>query len=97
MIRIVQIILFVLVFVFGLAFAAINADPVPLNYYFGSQELPLSLLIVVVLFCGACLGLAATISVLLRSKRKAAQLGRKLKVAEREIAALRSLPTRDDH
>ncbi len=96
MIKIFNIVVLALLFLVGLAFATINASPVALNYYFGSKELPLSLIVVSALAGGALLGALASSILILRAKGESARLRRKLKVVEQEISALRALPTRDD-
>jgi len=45
-VRLLKLLFILLVMVAGSAFAVMNADPVVLNYYFGSREIPLSVVLV---------------------------------------------------
>ena len=55
--KLVYVLIFLIVFVFGLTFAARNPDDITINYYFGIDfELPLTLLLLVVLGVGVLLG-----------------------------------------
>ena len=46
MLRLFGFILLIVLVVLGLSFAVLNAEPVPLNYYFGSRDIPLSMVVV---------------------------------------------------
>lgn len=98
MARIFSLILFLAVLVIGLAFAVLNAEPVMLNYYFGSREVPLSMLLVLALILGAILGVLGSLFKVVRLRRENARLARMLKGAERvekEVPALHALPLKD--
>ena len=56
MVRIVYSFIFLVLVIFGIVFAVLNAEPVKLNYYFGSEDVPLSLIIVFAMIVGAILG-----------------------------------------
>ena len=56
MTRLLSLLFILIVIVFGLYFGLLNAEPVTLNYYFGTQALPLSLVMMVALLIGALLG-----------------------------------------
>ncbi len=88
------LILCLVVFV-GVVFAVLNAQPVLLNYYFGSREMPLSLVFILALIVGSVLGILASISLLIRSRREMQKLRKAAKLAEKEVTNLRSLPIRD--
>lgn len=96
MMRLLNWILFLTVFFIGLAFTVINADPVQLNYYFGSQNIPLSLVIVGVLAVGSGMGILATTSLLISQRREVGRLKKNLKLMERELSALRTIPIKDE-
>lgn len=93
--RIVTFLILALIVLLGVLFAVLNAQPVLLNYYFGSREMPLSLVLVIALAAGAVLGILASIGVLIRSRREMHKLRRAARLAEKEIDNLRSLPIRD--
>ena len=93
--RLIRLILFFLVMLVGVALAVMNADPVNLNYYFGSRELPLSVLLVGAVFVGAILGMVAGLGGMMRVKRENADLRRRARLASEEVNNLRSLPIKD--
>jgi uncharacterized integral membrane protein len=78
------------IFLFLLAFAAKNVDPVTLNFYFDlSWQAPL----VVVLFgffaAGAVFGVIAMLMALLRQRREIGRLRREARAQAREMQAKR--------
>lgn len=95
--RIVTFVLLMLVSLLGLTFALMNAETVQLNYYFGSIEAPLSLVIVIAIIIGAALGVLATTGIVFGQKRELAKLRKSNKLAEQEVSNLRSLPLKDNH
>ena len=95
--RILTLLLVLIMILFGVVFAVLNAEPVELNYYFGTLHLPLSLVLVAILALGAFLGVFASMSWLLRAKREVARVRRSAALAEKEITNLRSSPIRDRH
>lgn len=88
------LILCLVVFV-GVVFAVLNARLVSLHYYFGSLKMPLSLVFILALIVGSVLGILASISLLIRSRREMQKLRKAAKLAEKEVTNLRSLPIRD--
>lgn len=95
--RIVQGVFLFAIFVIALAFAVINADPVRLNYYLGTSELPLSLVLIVAFAVGAVMGLAVNLGRILRLRHVISQLRRAARVTEQELANLRAIPLRNEH
>lgn len=93
--RLIRLILFLLVMLAGVALAVMNADLVNLNYYFGSRELPLSVLLVGAVFVGAILGMVAGLGGMMRVKRENADLRKQARLASEEVNNLRSLPIKD--
>ena len=93
--RLIRLILFLLVMLAGVALAVMNADLVNLNYYFGSRELPLSVLLVAAVFVGAILGMVAGLGGMMRVKRENADLRKQARLASEEVNNLRSLPIKD--
>jgi len=84
-----------IVIVFGLSFAVLNAQPVRLNYYFASAEAPLSLIVVLAVAAGAILGVFSSLAMVLGSRREVHRLQRKVHLTERELKNLREIPIRD--
>jgi uncharacterized membrane protein YciS (DUF1049 family) len=58
---------------------------------------PLSLVVGVSLIAGAIIGLLASLVMLLRAKTEVARLKRLVKLNEKEIMNLRSIPIKDSH
>jgi uncharacterized integral membrane protein len=74
------------IFLFLLAFAARNTDPVTLRFYFDlGWQMPLVALLVAFFVAGALLGVAAALGVLIRQRREIGRL-------EREAGAHSALP-----
>lgn len=73
-----SLLFFLIVIVFGLYFGLLNADPVTLNYYFGTQVLPLSLVMMGTLLMGALLGAFARTPRIIRLKLALSQARREL-------------------
>lgn len=76
-----------LIFLFLLAFAVKNTEPVALRFYFDLVwQMPLVLLLLAFFAGGAALGLAAALATLLRQRRELLQV-------KRELRDARSLPS----
>lgn len=84
-----------LLFLVALAFAALNAAPVNVDYYFGTAELPLVLLLVCALALGALLGTLVGLGRVLRYRRELGRLRRSVRETEQEVRNLRALPLKD--
>jgi putative membrane protein len=95
--RIITFIVLLLVTLLGLTFALMNAESVKLDYYFGSMQAPLSLVVVVAIIIGAGLGVFASMGIVLGQKRELAKLRKSAKIAEEEVSNLRALPLKDTH
>jgi putative membrane protein len=94
-VRFLKLIFIFLIMMIGAAFAVMNADTVKLNYYFGVQELPLSVILVGAIGIGAVLGVLATLVGSLKLRRENMTLKHKAKVARQEVNNLRSIPIKD--
>lgn len=97
MLRLVYLTLTLFVIIFGIVFAVLNAESVQLNYYLGSIELPLSFVLVIAMIVGALLGIFASLSFIIGSRRRASKLKRSVEVAEKEIVNLRNIPIKNEH
>ncbi len=93
--RVLSAILILVVLVLTISFSVINAHSVVINYYFGTSELPLALLLVLAVVAGALLGVAAVITMVLRLRLEVARLRRNAKITEKEISNLRSMPLKE--
>ena len=91
----IRLLIFAVLITIGAAFAVNNGDSVTLNYYFGSQEMPLSLLLIFTLIVGAIIGMLSATATIFRLKRENASLRRKTKVVTEEVENLRALPLKE--
>ncbi|MGD8570309.1 MAG: LapA family protein [Gammaproteobacteria bacterium] len=95
--RIISLILLIVLTVITVTFTLLNSQPVKLNYYFGSYELDLLVVMIICLAVGAMLGVLAGVGKFVSLKQELMRKDKKIKLAERELENLRSLPLKDDH
>ncbi len=95
--RIISYLFMLFLVLLGVTFACLNAEPVSINFYAGTSEVPLSLLLVFALIFGVGLGLLAGFFLYLKLKSKNARLRQRLALAEKEVANLRSIPVKNRH
>lgn len=95
MLRIVRFVLFLIILIAGLGFALLNTELVRINYYFGQWEMPLSLTMVIAAAVGALFGVISCLGIVFRLKREVSHLRRTVKLSEKEIMNLRSIPIKD--
>lgn len=94
-VRFIKLIFIFLVMLVGAAFAVMNPEPVTLNYYFGTQVLPLPVVLVAAVGLGALLGVLVCLNRSLRLRRENSSLKQKAKLAAQELNNLRFLPIKD--
>ena len=92
---IINLIVFLFVLTLGLSFAILNAEPVELDYYFGSQRLSLSLIVLITLIIGVLAGVIASLGIIIKLKREVSHLRKANQVLDLELANLRTLPVRE--
>ena len=97
MTRIIGLIFILVVLLFGLSFAALNAGPVQIHYFFGTRQAPLSLILVLAFVFGALFGTMFNLGVMLRLKRQISRLRKEVTFTEKEVKNLRTLPVKDRH
>lgn len=95
--RIFTYIFAILVALLGISFACLNADKVSINYYVGTSQIPLSILVALTFAIGAVFGLIGCAAIFLRLKREQYKLQKRVKIAEKEIENLRAIPVKDSH
>ena len=95
--RIVNLVLILIVTLVTVTFTLLNSQPVKINYYFGSYEIDLLIVIVMALAIGALLGVTAALGKLVSLKQEMLRKDKKIKISEKELENLRSLPLKDDH
>jgi lipopolysaccharide assembly protein A len=93
--RIAKLILVFVILLIGLAFHLKNNQLIELNYYVDVISLPLSWLVVLVLFIGSMLGVLASLPIIIKLKREKLKLERHIKNSEKEINNLRVMPVKD--
>ena len=94
--RIFSYIIVFIIVCFGIAFAALNANAVVFNYYIGTKQIPLSLLLVVVFGGGMFLGFIFALPHWFRLKCDKRKLKARVKLVEKEIENLRTLPIKGE-
>jgi putative membrane protein len=94
-VQVLKYLIIIAAMVLGAVFAVMNAGSVTVNYYFGSLEMWLPLLLMGVLFLGALLGVLASMGAVLRLKRENAGLKRQARLATEEVKNLRAIPLKD--
>jgi putative membrane protein len=91
--RLISYIVFLIILLIGVSFAALNAEPVSVNYYIGTDHIALSLLLVYVLGVGILLGVLALLFPLLRLKKENHSLKNTLKQHEPAQPAAEEIKT----
>jgi lipopolysaccharide assembly protein A len=94
--RIFSYIFLLLIMVFGLTFATLNSNQVAFNYYVGSRQISLSLLLVATFGFGVLLGTLFSLLPYLKVKIANKKLKGRIKIAEKEIENLRSIPLKGE-
>lgn len=91
--RIFTYIIAIILIIFGLTFALLNANPVKLNYYIGTANISLSLLLVLTVGLGILIGFIVSLAPIFRLKKKNYQLKNRVKQLEQELAKASLEPT----
>jgi putative membrane protein len=87
--RIIFYIIAIILVLFGLSFALLNASIVKLNYYLGTVEIPLSLLLLLTVALGVVIGLIASLGPFFKLRRKNHQLRLRIKQLEHQIVTIK--------
>lgn len=94
--RIISSLFLLVIMLVGLTFASLNPEVVHFNYFAGTKDIALSLLLVFSFGGGIILGLLVALFPWLKAKRDYLRLKNRLKVVEKELENLRSLPIKGD-
>ena len=95
--RMMLIIFYLTLILFGISFAALNAISVPVNFYFTQVTLPISVLLALMLGMGVGLGFLLFLVRYWHLKSEHRKLSNQLKLTEREIKNLRAIPIQNQH
>ncbi len=93
--RVLKLFLILVVFLAGLAFHLRNDQFVQLDYYVDVINIPFSLWVVLTLGLGALLGILVSLPMILKLKRENTRLLKRVKISEKEINNLRTIPVKD--
>ena len=93
--RIMMCILYLLLIVVVVSFAALNAKFIPLNFYFGNIEIPVSMLMFLMFVAGALFGLCLFFCRYWQLKIKYHKIKNQLQLIEKEIKNLRAVHVQD--
>ena len=93
--RLVMTILYLVLIVIGISFAALNASSVHVNFYFATLKMPISVLMTLMLGIGMLLGFCVFLCRYWRLKGEYRKIKNQLKLTEKEIKNLRTIPLKD--
>jgi lipopolysaccharide assembly protein A len=94
--RMFSYLIFLIVMLVGLIFSSLNSTPVVFNYYLGAKTIALSLLLIFTFGIGMLFGILVAAVSWLKVKKDNLQLKSRLKLIEKEVENLRSIPIRQD-
>jgi lipopolysaccharide assembly protein A len=95
--RLVWIIVYLLLILIGVSFAALNASSVQVNMYVTTLVMPISVLMAFMLGVGILIGMLLFIFRYWRLKVECLKIKNQLKITEKEIKNLRDIPLKDQH
>jgi putative membrane protein len=79
----------------GVSFAALNASSVPVNFYYTTIKMPISVLMTIMLGVGMMLGFLLFLYRYWRLKAEHRKIKNQLRMTEKEIKNLRAIPLND--
>lgn len=68
--RLFSMILWIILIVLGVSFAVLNSQSISINYFLGPKIIYFPLLVLILLFCGALIGMIALIPFMVRLRKK---------------------------
>lgn len=95
--RLLMLVAYLLLIVIGVSFAALNASSVQVNFYFKTVSMPISVLMTIMLGIGILIGFILFVFRYWRLKVECRRMKSQLKLTEKEIKNLRSIPLQDQH
>lgn len=95
--RILITIFYLVLILLGVSFAALNASSVQVNFYISTLKMPISVLMTLMLGIGIIIGFFLFLFRYWRLKAEHRKLKNQLRLTEKEIKNLRSIPLQDQH
>lgn len=95
--RLLMLFFYILLIILGVSFAALNATSVQVSFYFKTVTMPVSVLMTIMLGIGIIVGFILFINRYWRLKMECRKMQSQLKLTEKEIKNLRSIPLQDQH
>ena len=92
MLRLLGVLFFFVVLLLGVSFSSLNSDPVPVNYYLGTLEAPLSVVAVSAFTLGVVCAFIVSAAALMSQRFRINRLQRDVRMRDKEIANMRDLP-----
>lgn len=97
LVRLLLLLFYLLLIILGVSFAALNAVSVEVNFYLKSVTMPISVFMTIALGLGIVIGFLLFCSRYWRLKIEYLKMKSQLKLTEKEIKNLRSIPLQDQH
>ncbi|MDP3704647.1 MAG: LapA family protein [Legionellaceae bacterium] len=94
--RIVMMIFYLTLILIGVSFAALNATSVQVNFYVTTLKMPISVLMTMMVGLGVSIGFILFLCRYWRLKVEHRRIKNQLKLTEREIKNLRTIPLRNE-
>ena len=95
--RLLMLLIYLVLILLGVSFAALNASPVAVNLYFRTINMPISVLMTIMLGIGLLVGFLLFLYRYWRLKVDYLKLRNQLKLTEKEIKNLRAIPLKNQH
>ncbi len=95
--RIITLVFYLILILIGVSFAALNATSVHVNFYFTTLKMPISVLMTLMLGIGMILGFILFLVRYWHLRVEHRKIKNQLKLTEKEIKNLRSIPLQDQH
>ncbi len=95
--RLLMLVLYIVLIIIGVSFAALNASSVEVNFYFKTVSMPTSVLMTIMLGVGVLIGFLLFVGRYWRLKNEYRKISNQLRLTEKEIKNLRSIPLQDQH
>jgi lipopolysaccharide assembly protein A len=93
--RLLVLLFYIIIILVGVSFAALNASSVEVNFYFQKITMPIAVLMTIMLGIGLLLGFLLFLYRYWRLKIDYAKLKSQLKLTEKEIKNLRTMPLKE--